>query len=68
MSEVIVNIYDNEDFMYTYQIVDNEEGKYMIWKSTGPIRGHYIGDKEGYENLIDAMDALVRYIKKGEME
>jgi hypothetical protein len=51
--------------MYTYQIV-GDEGAYKVWKSTGPITGGFINKGESFDTAIDAMQALVEYIKKGE--
>lgn len=65
MNEVILQTYDNEEFLYTYQILE-DEGAYKVWKSTGPINGGFINKGESYDTALDAMQALVEYIKKGE--
>ncbi len=65
MNEVILQTYDTDEFIYTYQIVE-DDGAYRVWKSSGPLRGGYINKGERFEYVIDAMQALVEYIKKGE--
>ena len=65
MNEVILQTYDTDEFIYTYQIVE-DDGAYRVWKSSGPITGGYINKGESFDTAIDAMQALVEYIKKGE--
>ena len=38
MSEVIMQTYNNSEFLYTYQIIEEDDG-FKVWKSTGPITG-----------------------------
>ena len=65
MNEVIMQTYDNEEFLYTYQILEDGDA-YKVWKSTGPINGGFINKGERYDTALDAMQALVEYIKQGE--
>lgn len=64
MSTVVLDTYDNSDIMYTYQIIE-EDGVYRVWKA-GHLWGEYIINKDGFESAIDAMEALVNYVKAGE--
>jgi len=64
MSTVVLDTYDNSDIMYTYQIIE-EDGVYRVWKA-GFAWGKYIINKDGFESAIDAMEALVNYVKAGE--
>jgi hypothetical protein len=62
---VVLDTYENAELMYTYQVVEDDD-VYKVWKSTGPLRGGYIINKDGFESIIDAMEALVNYVKAGE--
>lgn len=62
---VALKLYDNDEFAYEYEIVEDDNA-YKVWKSTGPLSGRFINCGEKYDQLIDAMQALVDFIKGGE--
>ena len=65
MSEVIMQTYNNSEFLYTYQIIEEDDG-FKVWKSTGPITGGFINKGQAYDTAVDAMQALVEFVKQGE--
>ena len=63
MSQVALEIYSNQDTMYTYQILE-ESTAYRVWVSTGPLDGEFIGGE--FEEFPDALEWLSDFIKDGE--
>lgn len=64
MNEVVVDLHDNEETMYSYQI-RYDGAVHRIWKSTGPVSGHYL--PEEFYTVLAAMRHLADHIDMGEM-
>ena len=63
MSNVVLKIWDNSETIYTYEIIDEDDG-YSIWMSTGPLSGREIGGE--FDEFAHALAWLSDFIKQGE--
>lgn len=62
MSEIIITTNEHEDMNYEYELCQDENGKFYVWVSTGPLTGYRavteiveLSDavKEMYQTIID---------------
>lgn len=69
MRELVMRLWPNDETLYEYEILaetqDDGTVLYRLWRSTGELTGHYIGEK--HEALVDAIEALHNVIKEGEI-
>jgi len=61
---VIINTYECDEMMYDYQLVEEEDGTYFVWVSTGPLSG-YKSSKD-IDSLEEAVNKMFETIKDKE--
>ena len=66
MSNVVVDVDEQvcDELMYGYQMIQDDDGMYKIWVSTGPVRGHYV--HQDIESFVEAFDLLNKTILERE--
>lgn len=62
---VYAEVENDEELMYSYQLVDdNDRGGYGVWVSTGPLSGYYA--ERGIEEFEDALGIFFDVVKHKE--